>query len=537
LRNLPDLMSDRPHADSTPLKSNPVLPAGIVVAVWAAILTVALGSLNFFYTRGLTQLYGDAFAHMAGARRLFDSLTPGYGEIGNVWLPMFHLLAAPLALNDHLWRTGLAGSLIATAAFAVTAWFLFRLALEMNGSISAGFVTLGAFLLCPSMFYLASTPMTEPLAILWAVLGAYALFRYQICARVRWVVGAAIAAFFGTLTRYSGWYLLPFAVLFVFLARNDEWKVRLRRVTLFCLIAGAGPVLWMLHNAINAGNPIEFYNGPDSAQAIYAHQVATTAFRYPTDGSILMSARYYIEDLRLILGPWLLVLAALGMMMWVLERRYRKRRAACLLLLVLLPFYVQAMAGAAVPLYVPTYFPHSYYNLRYGIEMLPGIALLASFVISPTLSRSLRTGLLAACLAVLGVQNIWMLSGGARRLPMVTEGILNSPCKTEPDQALITFFRSHSDGGRILMQPGEWPCVAPTLDIHYRKILSGNNRSYWRKLPTGAQKFVEWIVSGEGDPVDILMRTYPEAFKDFVPVYQRNFLQQQSITIYRRRRE
>jgi hypothetical protein len=528
-------MSDRPHADSTPLQSNPVLTAGTAAAVWVAILTVALCSLHFFYTRGLTQLYGDTFAHMAGARRLFDSLTPGYGEIGNVWLPMFHLLAAPLAINDYLWRTGLAGSLIATVAFALSAWFLFRLALEMNGSLPAGFVTLCAFLLSPSMFYLASTPMTEPLAILWAVLGVYALFRYQISGRTLWVVGAAIAAFFGALTRYSGWYLLPFAALFVFLARKDAWRVRFRRAGLFCMIAGVGPVLWMLHDAIRAGNPIEFYNGPDSAQAIYAHQVATTAFRYPTDGSILTSARYYVEDLRLILGPWLLVLAALGLIMWVLERRYRKRRAASMLLLALLPFYVQAMASAAVPLYVPTYFPHSYYNLRYGIEMLPGIALLASFVISPTLSRNLRTGMLTACLAVLGAQNIWMLAGGARRLPMVTEGILNTPCKTEPEQALIAFFRSHYGGQRILMQSGEWPCVAPALDIHYRSILTGNNRSYWRKLPNGAQKFVEWIVSGEGDPVDILMRTYPEAFKDFVPVFQKNFPQQQSITIYRRK--
>ena len=129
-------MSDRPYADSTPLQTNPILPTGLTLAVWAAILAVALGSLHFFYTRGLTQLYGDTFAHMEGARRIFDSLTPGFRELGNVWLPLFHWLAAPLAINDHFWRTGLAGSLVSTAAFAVSAWFLFRLALEMNGSVA-----------------------------------------------------------------------------------------------------------------------------------------------------------------------------------------------------------------------------------------------------------------------------------------------------------------------------------------------------------------------------------------------------------------
>ena len=197
-------MSDRAHADSRSFQPIPVLPAEIAIAVWAAILVVALGSLHFFYTRGLTQLYGDTFAHMAAARRMFDSLTPGYAEIGNVWLPMFQVLVAPLSVSDHLWRTGLAGSLITTAAFAVSAWFLFRLALEMNGSKAAALVTLAAFLLCPSMFYLSSTPMTEPLAILWLVLTVYALFRYQMSGRVSWVLAAAVAAFFATLTRYSG---------------------------------------------------------------------------------------------------------------------------------------------------------------------------------------------------------------------------------------------------------------------------------------------------------------------------------------------
>jgi hypothetical protein len=528
-------MSDRPYADSLSPQSNPVLSPRMTIAVWVAILGVALGSFGFFYSHGLTQLYGDAFAHMEGARRIFDSLTPGYAEIGSVWLPMFHLLAAPLAINNHLWRTGLAGSLVSVAAFCVSAWFLFKLALEMNRSVAAAFVALAVFLLCPSMLYLASTPMTEPLAILWTLLAVYGLFRFQMSGRTRCVAGAGVAVLFGTLTRYGEWYVLPFAILFIFLARKDSWQGRFRHCALFSVIGGAGPVLWLLHDAVSFSNPLAFYNGPDSAQAVYANQVATTTFRYPTDGSLLLSARYYVEDLKVIIGPWCLVLAALGLMMWILERRCRTRRMATLLLLVLLPFYIQAMASAAVALYVPGYSPYSYYNLRYGIEMLPAIALLSSFVISPILSRNVRSGLLAAFFGVIGLQNACMVVGGARRLPIVKEAILNTPCKTNADEAIAAFFKTHYDGQRILMQTGEWPCVAPTLDIPYHNILSGDNHSYWRKLPQGAQKFVEWIVSGEGDPVDILMRAYPQAFKDFAPVFQVNFSQENRITIYRRK--
>jgi len=370
----------------------------------AAILFVALGSLYFFYTRGLSNLYGDGVAHVEGARRLFDSLTPGYLEIGSAWLPLFHILASPFAQNTFLWKTGLAGSLISVGAFVVTAWFLFRLSLEMNRNLGAAVLSLAVFLLCPSMDYLASTPLTEPLAIMWMVLVVHGLYRYQQSGRVLPLAGAATAAFFGTLTRYDGWYLLPFAAVFVFWSRGENWRVRFWRVTLFSLISDFGPVLWLLHNAYRYGNVIDFYNGPHSAKAFYAHQLATTAFRYPTDGSFLISARYYLADIALLIGVWPLALAMLGLLAWALNARERSRRAAALLFLVPFAFYVQSMAHAAIPIYVPTLYPFTYYNLRYGIEMLPAVAIFPSFLLSTRLAPRVRALLLALLLCTIMVQ-------------------------------------------------------------------------------------------------------------------------------------
>src|SRR5437870_13638943 len=134
-----------PGADEwADLRADPIgrvcLPVTAATSAWAVILVVALGSLYFFYSRNLSNVYGDGIAHMEGARRLWDSLTPGYPEIGSVWLPLFHLLASPLTLSDRLWRTGLAGSIVSTAAFIATAWSVFRLCLEMNRSAAAAFV-------------------------------------------------------------------------------------------------------------------------------------------------------------------------------------------------------------------------------------------------------------------------------------------------------------------------------------------------------------------------------------------------------------
>jgi 4-amino-4-deoxy-L-arabinose transferase-like glycosyltransferase len=521
-------MSDRSeYSPPLCLKSDGTVAAGI------AAVTVA--ALAFFYSRGLTNVYGDAMAHMEGARRIFDSLTPGYGEIGSVWLPLFHLLAAPLAQSDFLWGTGLAGSIVSSAAFAGTAWLLYRLGTAVNEGRAAGLLALAGILLSPNLLYLASTPLTEPLAIFWAVLVVYELFHYRETGRLRSLLVAAGAAFLGTLTRYEEWYVLPFAALFVLLARRHSWQSRLRHAFLFSIIAGAGPMLWMLHNAYRYSNPLEFYNGPFSAQAIYAHQLATTAFPYPTDGKLLLSTRYYLEDLKLVLGIWPLELAVLGLVAWIANRQVWGRGGVAFLLLAPLPFYIHAFAYAALPLYVPTQFPFTYYNLRYGVEMVPALALFPSFLLPRGLPRGWRNGLLAFFVAVLAWQSHSLLAEGAGGLKVVKEGILNTPCRSPRQQAVVRFLRSRYDRQRLLVAAGKWPCVMPALGIPYRNTISETNRKYWRALPPDAGKWVEWIIRGDGDAVDELMRAYPQAFAQFELLEKDSFPKEGSVAIYRKK--
>jgi hypothetical protein len=502
--------------------------------VGAGIALVTLAALYFFHSRGLTNIYGDAVAHMEGARRIFDSLTPGYEEIGSVWLPLFHLVAAPLALSDFLWRTGLAGSIVSSAAFAGAAWLLYRLGTAINGSRAAGILALAGILLSPNLLYLAGTPLTEPLALFWAVLVVYELFRYRETGRLRSLLVAAGAAFLGTLTRYEEWYVLPFAALFVLLARRQSWGSRLRHAFVFSIVAGAGPVLWMLHNAYNFSNPLEFYNGPFSAQAIYAHQLATTAFPYPTDGNLLLSARYYLEDLKLVLGIWPLELAVLGLVAWIANRPVWGRGAVAFLLLVPLPFYIHAFAYAALPLYVPTLFPFTYYNLRYGAEMVPALALFPAFLLPRGLPRRWRCGLVAFFVAVLAWQGYSLCARGAEGLAVVREGMLNTPCRSPRQQAVTRFLRSHYDGQRILLAAGKWPCVMLETGIHYRSTITETNRRYWRALRPDAGKWVGWIIRSEGDSVDVLMRAYPQTFAQFELLERDSFAGEGGVAIYRK---
>jgi hypothetical protein len=510
-----------------------LLRPSLRLTVAFAICVAAIANLVFFYSRGLTNVYGDGLAHLEGARRLWDSRTPGFEEIGSVWLPLFHVLASPLTRSDFLWRSGLAGSLVSTAAFVIAAWFIFRLGAEINRNVQAGVAGLCLFVLCPSMLYLATAPLTEPLAIMWLVLLVYGLFRYQQAGKVRVLLLAAMAAFFGTLTRYDGWNVLPFAALVVLLASVGSWRLRFRRAMLFLAVSGLGPLLWISYNFYHRGNILDFYNGPYSAQAIYAHQLATSGFRYPTEGSVLLSARYYLEDLRLIIGIWPLVFAVLGIVVWTVDARTRGRRSVALLFLVSLPFYLEAMAHAAVPLYVPTLFPHTFYNLRYGIEILPAVAILCSFVLSPGLAPSTRGVLLLALLVVIGGQTVSSMRDGAEQIPVVKEGLVNTPCQSQPERALTEFMRTHYDGQTILTAPGRWPCMMPELGIPYRHTITENNRAYWRELPEGPEKWVHWIIRSDADSVDELMRAHPMAFSNYNLLERRSFPTGGGFSIYR----
>src|SRR5262249_3140263 len=118
-----------------------------------------------FFRQGLVLSHYDAKAHLVVARRVFDNLTPGWQQIGAVWLPLPHLLDMLPVQVDVLYRTGLFASIISIACLAVTSYAAARLILRTTGS-AAGAITGSVLLvLSPNLLFLHTTPMTEPLLL------------------------------------------------------------------------------------------------------------------------------------------------------------------------------------------------------------------------------------------------------------------------------------------------------------------------------------------------------------------------------------
>ncbi len=224
----------------------------------------------------------------------------------------------------------------------------------------------------------------------------------------------------------------------------------------------------------------------------------------------------------------------LGFFAWLAGRGERRARAAVLLLGVPFVFYIQSMAHAAVPIYIPILPPFSYYNLRYGLEALPALAVFPSFLVGPAIRGPRRTLTAAVVFALIAGEAMFMIRGGAASVPAAQESLRNTPCNARRQKAVIQFFRHEYDGKEILMTPGEWLCLNPALGISFRKTLSETNGESWIKLSSGIPTDVGWIIRGTDDPVDQLMRAYPQAFKDFMLAERDAYAGEGWVEIYRR---
>ncbi|MBM3774288.1 MAG: hypothetical protein FJW37_03910, partial [Acidobacteria bacterium] len=277
--------------------ASPVLPVALAVGLFVLISAAAL---TLFHLRGQTILYGDAEAHLNIARRALDSRTPGAAQLGTAWLPLPHLLMLPFAAQDALWRSGLAGAIPAAAGFVIAGGFLFAATRRLFGG-AAAFAAAGLFALNPNLLYLQSSAMTEPIFMA----GLTAILYYTLAERP---LAAGLAALAASLTRYEGWFLIPFVALYFVVSglAASARKQALARALVFGAVASLGPLLWLAHNRWHFSDALAFYLGPYSARAIQG------SAPYPGKGDWAQAWLYFRSAAVLCLGRPLAWLALAG---------------------------------------------------------------------------------------------------------------------------------------------------------------------------------------------------------------------------------
>ena len=509
----------------------------IVRLVWLAIF-VSVFSFLFYYRHGDVLLYGDAVAHINIARRVFDSKTPGLLQLGTVWLPLPHLLIMPFIVSKQMWQTGSGGSIPSMAGFVFGVLGIFRLVravLSRNGEvdIAAKISSWAAALVYaanPNLIYMQSTAMGESLYLaffIWAVM-YFAEFA-QGNAKALTKCGLCVAA--ACLTRYDGWFLAVVLMVGAIVVKSYQRRLHedgtagsfvrpLRMVLLkFVLLASSAPLLWLAYNAGVYQNPLEFANGPYSAKAIEQK----TATVNPAKGNLLAAGSYFLKAAELNVGEanwqgrlWL-ALALLGSLAAAFDGRGR----VALLLWVPLPFYALSIAYGSVPLFVPTWWPFSQYNVRYGLQLLPAFAVFVplgiAFVVQsaaklPRFELSWKRWTGAATFLTILVLMTASYSAIWRADPVCyREAALNMRGRVALDGQLAGWIKSLPPDSTLLMYLGEHVGALEQAGIPLRRVINEGNHRVWKRPtdPEGLWEraladpagYADYLMGFDGDPV------------------------------------
>ena len=169
----------------------------------------------------------------------------------------------PFVRFDSLWRSGLAGAIPSAAAFVAAGTFLFAAVRRIFDSTAAAAAAVALFAGNPNVLYLQSTAMTEPLFFACLAALLYATVRFRQTQGWGAIAGAGVACGLAALTRYEGWFLIPFVTAYFLVAAK---KQRMAQPPCLPSLRRWGPLYWLAHNWWMVGDALDFYRGPYSAQ-------------------------------------------------------------------------------------------------------------------------------------------------------------------------------------------------------------------------------------------------------------------------------
>jgi hypothetical protein len=501
------------------------IPRGEWLAVLACCATASLAAVAWSWQNGAMLNYGDAVAHLHIARRVFDARLPRLSELGSVWLPLPHILMLPFVQVYAWWANGVAGLIPSLLAYLAACAGLYRLSRRWMGRAPAA-LALVFFAANPNLLYLQTTAMTEPLFVCEMIWVADLLVEWRAnlqgaparANRLLWGLAAALVA--AVFTRYDGWVMALLAWVAIGLVLARSGKLRSRTFWLASAVVVAAPLAWFVYNAAAFGDWLEFMRGPYSAKAIEL-RTATPGAGPPHPGwhnpwvSLLFFAK--AAEMDAVAAAWgnlMLALSVLGTAWaWLVARR---RALGWMLLLWLpLPFYAYSVAYGSVPIFLPVWWPHSWYNTRYGMELLPALALGMGFAAQLTLAavREFKPRwtkyAVAALFALLGLNAIQML----RERPLTyVEGTKNiharRPFEQQIPPALRALLAGHP-GSVILMNTSVYPNLVAFTGIPLRQTINESDLSIWHDALAAPAARANFVLAFDGDDVDRAVKAHP----------------------------
>lgn len=481
------------------------LPNPKMVSKWflpiLGIILIIISILTsiYFYKIGLSLSYNDARSHLNIGRRVVEGLKPGLAQLGSVWLPLTHLLMTPTIWNDTMWRTGLAGSLQSMSAYVISglliAIILKRLGVGRLGQI----VAVGLFCLNLNILYLQSTAMTELMLIATMTAGCYYLMKWHQTNEIFDLVKTGFWIMLSTLIRYDGWFLLIVACALVAFNtwKKNNIKTAEGTVILFSTLAGFGIAVWFLWNLLIFKDPLYFAFGPFSAHS--QQQQLLEAGGLPTKGNIILSAEIYLFALLYNSYTIPAIVSLIGLVLFILDKTLTaSTRRAGLILLSPLVFNIIALFLGHSVLYLPDFSGNSWFNIRYGVMVLPSIAIFCGYAVH---RLHAARWIIISCLSLVMVLAIFNKDATA-----IDDARYGNSQKNVSEVAGFLNVHAKSQKEFILISAASHDAVIFSSDLPMKRFIHEGTGIYWESATTVPDRWARWIIMRTYDNNDLAWR-------------------------------
>jgi hypothetical protein len=317
------------------------------------------------------------------------------------------------------------------------------------------------------------------------------------------------------LVRYDGWFLAAVigASAVVILWRSRPYAPQLRRgVIHFLLLSGSTAALFLLYNQVAFDNALEFANGPYSARAIQERSKTATMPTYPGENSPRDATLQFLKICRLNMAegrPEFLLLN--GAFIALLASLYFARRyLSWAILWVPLPFYVLCMAWGSVPVYHPEWWPFSYYNVRYGLQLLPAIAVFAALGCEFLTNFSRTRYVVIAVALVIGASyySVWKTTPICLR-----EAQVNGRERTALERQLAELLKALPPSATFMMNCGAHPAATQMAGIRLRRVLCESSSRLWKLALKRPAQSADYIIAFPGDEVARAVHDFPQGLE------------------------
>ena len=487
------------------------------VLLTGACALVSIGALIFYYHQDAILLYGDAVAHINIARRVFDSRTPTLFGLGTVWLPLPHLLDIPFIVNDRMWQTGLVGSIPSMLAYIAGALGVLRLVFGL-ASRGAAWIAALIYAFNPNLIYMQATAMTETLYLAFFIWAALYFAEFVRSASDepqragRSLVKCGLMVGLAMLVRYDGWFLaaiIAVCALGVLWGSRANARLLLRGWLAFIVLTGATVAGFLLYNYALSGNALEFANGPYSARAIQERSRTPSFPTYPGENSPRDAALQFLKVSRLNVAEggaeYLLFTAAFIALLAAIY--FSRRYLPWTILWMPAIFYMLCVAWGSVPIYHPYWWPFSYYNVRYGLQLLPAVAVFSAlaYQFMTNFFSAKKVAAVAALVIAVSCFSVW------QKTPIcLREAHANGDSRMAFEHALAEELKKLPQSATLMMDCGAHSGAVQLAGIPFRRVLRESNPPYWEQALTRPAQSADYIVAFPGDSVARAVKQFPQ---------------------------